>query len=72
MEKDFDYKGYGKHEIKVSPQQLQEARNSLLDLRESFGIQYDSLPAPDRLIRLVDRAIELIPGEGEPSEAPYN
>jgi len=55
-----------------SPEELQEARTNLLDIRETFGIAYDSLPAPDRLIRLLDRAIELIPGEGTPTEEPYD
>ena len=53
-------------------EQLQEARNNLLELRESLGFHYDSQPAPDRLLRLLDRAIELVPGEGEPSQEPYS
>lgn len=58
-------------EISATPEQLQEARNKLLQLRESLGTYYDNIPAPDRLIRLLDQAIELIPGEGEPSQEPY-
>ena len=55
-----------------SPEALQTARNSLLELRLSLGIVYDSLPLPDRLIRLLDHAIYLIPGEGVPTEVPYD
>lgn len=62
---------YRQPKIEISPEELQEARNNLLELRETFGYMYDVLPAPDRLIRKLDRAIELIPGEGMPSHEPY-
>ncbi|MCH7604421.1 hypothetical protein IID24_00265 [Patescibacteria group bacterium] len=50
---------------------LQEARDNLLELRELLGIGYDSLPAPDKVLRHLDRAIELTPGTGKPSTVPY-
>lgn len=50
---------------------LQEARDELLELRRLMGSWYASIPVPDKIIRHIDRALELIPGDGEPSEVPY-
>ena len=50
---------------------LQSARNHLLIVRELFAERYDSLPAPDRLIRLCDSALKGVPGEGEQTHRPY-
>lgn len=72
-----DHRGTPRQEAKPSmeslpsAEELQAARDNLLQLRESLGFHYDVLPAPDRLIRFLDRAIELIPGDGEPSQEPY-
>lgn len=49
----------------------QRIRNELLIVRELMGDEYESLPAPDKLIRHVDSALAAIPGDGEPSQAPY-
>lgn len=54
-----------------SKEELQEARDQLLELRSLMGLWYTKIPASDRVIRLLDRAIELIPGEGVPSKVPY-
>ena len=49
----------------------QAVRNELLDVRQLMGQHYESLPAPDKLIRHCDAALGAIPGEGEPSQVPY-
>lgn len=49
----------------------QKIRDDLLVLREMLGDEYDSLSAPDKLIRHCDAALAAIPGEGEPSQKPY-
>jgi len=49
----------------------QKVRNELLTVRELMGDEYDRLPAPDRMIRFCDKALEALPGSGEPSQAPY-
>jgi hypothetical protein len=49
----------------------QRVRDELLIVRELMGDEYDELPACDRLIRHVDKALEAVPGEGEQSQAPY-
>ncbi len=51
---------------------LQEARNMLLQVRRVFGHYYDQLPQRDGLIRRCDAAIVGVPGEGEPSQAPFD
>jgi hypothetical protein len=52
----------------VNPQSV---RDELLVVRELMGDEYDNLPACDRLIRYVDKALSAIPGNGQQSQAPY-
>jgi hypothetical protein len=49
----------------------QRVRDELLVVRELMGDEYDNLPACDRLIRYVDKALAAVPGQGEQSQAPY-
>ncbi len=52
-------------------EELQQARNHLLIVRELMGDCYDDLPTPDRLIRLCDTALAGITGKGKQSQMPY-
>ena len=54
-----------------SEEALQNARNQILDVRKVLGYYYDRLPMKDGLINRCDKVLKGLPGEGEPSELPF-
>ena len=52
--------------------ELQEARDALLKVRRVFGQYYNELPLRDGLIHRCEDAIKGVPGDGDPSQAPFD